>query len=88
MNKFKTKFRSIEGVEVLSRDQLKQIMGGDDCGNVTCVFPGDCDPGKECRRGYCVYPGGGGSSSCQDGNNGGCPVDSICLHGPDGTYCI
>lgn len=44
MNQFKSKFQNMEGTEVLSREQLKQIVGAmDDCGCPTGQFKCTCN---------------------------------------------
>ncbi len=73
----------------LTRTELKSIRGGDNCGaGVPCQndWP-DCGMQGHCVNGYCDNSWGGGSS-CQDGNNGGCHIDRICITTPNGTMCI
>jgi len=71
--------------KTLTRAEMKSIVGGDDCGNTPCQWDSDCG-GTWCIFGHCST--WGGSNSCVDGNNGGCPIGKICIHSPDGTMCI
>ncbi len=64
--------------EVLTKAQLKKVMGGDGSGS-PCMNNGDCGINGNCVYGYCSNSGSmGGGNSCQV-NNGGCPYTEICI---------
>ena len=67
MKKLKLDLQSLNA-EVLTRSQLKQILGGDDCGGGGC---GDnCTLGNTC---FYAGPDGCGTATVVGGNgNGGC----------------
>ncbi|MGJ7033830.1 hypothetical protein GGU45_004348 [Niabella hirudinis] len=68
MKKLKLNFQNIEGAQVLTRDQLKNVLGGSGWGGSGggCFFTSNCDSGYECVNGVCTDPmgqPGGGSGN-------------------------
>jgi hypothetical protein len=69
MKKFRTDFQSFGHVEVLTRDQLKKIMGGVADVKATC---------KSTCTGVTVLGGGTTGSCSQTGPVGGLPGACVC----------
>ncbi|MGN6266345.1 MAG: hypothetical protein ACTHM5_11760 [Ginsengibacter sp.] len=66
MKKLKLDFQHIEGFEVLTRSQLKKILGGDGgsggCSLSACTTDSDCAAGY-CKTISCTWPDDGASGS-------------------------
>jgi hypothetical protein len=61
MKKLRLRALSLGAKEILSREQLRAVIGGD------CNDRGDCG-GYECIDGHCAPPASGtGSNECPDG---------------------
>lgn len=71
--------------EVLTKAQLKKVMGGDGSGT-PCSSDFNCGVYGHCISGYCDNSYGGGAS-CQV-NNGGCDYGRACIYDGSGTQCI
>ena len=67
MKKLKLSLQNFEGAEVLTREQLKNVMGGSGWGGSGggCFFTSNCDSEYVCVNGVCTDPMGqpGGGSS-------------------------
>lgn len=48
MKKLKLSLQNIEGAEVLSREQLKKVVGGDGGSSTPCKSNSDCEKGERC----------------------------------------
>jgi len=66
MNNFKKKFENIDGTQLLTREQLRTIVGGDTCGNCPeGEFLCTCDNGSStCLKNGSTAPGS--VKACQD----------------------
>lgn len=68
MKKLKLNLSNMKGTEVLTREQLKNIMGGG--GSNTCTSDSECGLGKYC----CATTDGSNIKVCATSTNGtGCP---------------
>lgn len=73
----KLKLRAIElgAKEILSREQLKMILGGDDgSAGTSCTADSDCQGGMKC----CMTTDGSSIKICTlPAGNGGCPTHGV-----------
>ena len=86
MKKLKLSATAFNKGEVLSRAQLKKVMGGLGSGT-PCAVDFDCGVAGNCIGGFCDNSWGGGSN-CYDGNNGGCQIGRICIMDMGLVRCI
>ncbi len=82
MKKLKLTLANMQDAEVLTREQLRKVTGGQ-----ICSFNWQCGTDGQCIDGFCS-PYTGSGSSCYDGNNGGCGIGMICVSDGSGTRCI
>lgn len=79
MKKLKLKALTLGATEILTREQLKTIMGG-------CSSSTDCGGGNWCDGGTCKpYPGSGGNPGTGSGSGSGIGPGSTC--GQDQYWC-
>jgi len=90
MKKLKLKALELGAMEVLTRAQLKSIMGGDGC-----TSDADCPPSAYCSNSngnVCVDRGGsyiigGSGSGSGSGDGGGNPFQCYYYNCENGIYC-
>lgn len=86
MKKLKLNSNAFNNGEMLTRAQLKKVMGGE--GSMfSCNADFDCGIAGHCIEGFCDNTYGGGSN-CYDGNNGGCQPGRICVSLGGEIRCI
>ncbi|MBS1737266.1 MAG: hypothetical protein JSS98_11775 [Bacteroidetes bacterium] len=91
MKKLKLRFQDQANTEVLTRDQLKRVLGGEG-GSGNCQSNSDCEPGYKCAglSGFpkmCIKVNAG--SSCTSDSD--CRVGQQCVnksYPATGKWCI
>ena len=75
MKRLKLKLSELQGAEILSREQLKNILGGDGSGSSSgCTGDSQCGPGQKC----CTATDGSGRMVCAGiSPSGGCPTSGV-----------
>jgi len=93
MKKLRLRALDLGAKEVLSREQLKHILGGDGSGGIGgsgsgCTNPTECNGFTTCINGVCTDPLGGGSGSGGSGGGGiTCGLWHCTIEGVFTTVC-
>jgi len=85
MEDFKLNALKNNAKKTLTRAEMKNIIGGDNCGNVPPG--GSCTSGWECQSGVCDH-GICGWLAENCAGNGPCPPGTLCMMGMNGPYCV